>query len=149
MQGKILVVDDDQNQLKAFCLTLIQAGFSISTAANGIDAIKKVQSESPDLIVMDVMMPELDGFAVCETLRDNPSTASIPVLLMTGLCSHISRLAGLESGATDYITKPFDPEQLVSKVESMMCKRSVPPGTKAAQPSTNAQPSKHISISPP
>jgi DNA-binding response OmpR family regulator len=75
---------------------------------------------SPDLIVLDVMMPELDGFAVCETLRGNPATASIPVLMLTGLCSHISRLVAYESGATDYVIKPFDAEQLVSKVEKLL-----------------------------
>ena len=79
---------------------------------------------SPDLIIMDVMMPELDGFAVCETLRGNPATASIPVLMLTGLCSHISRLVGYESGATDYVIKPFDADQLVSKVEKLLYQQS-------------------------
>jgi DNA-binding response OmpR family regulator len=124
MRGKVLVVDDDPNQLEVICLNLIQAGFAIGTATNGIDALKKAQSVAPDLIILDVMMPQVDGFTVCETLRENPATAAIPIVILTGLCSHISRLAGLESGATDYILKPFEPEQLVSKVEEL-CRPAV------------------------
>ena len=96
------------------------AGFAIGTAANGIDALKKARTVSPDLILLDVMMPGLDGFAVCETLRGNPATASIPILMLTGLCSHISQLVAFESGATDYLIKPFNPEELVSKVEKLL-----------------------------
>jgi len=114
------VVEDDPDQLEVIRFTLKNAGFAVGTATNGIDAVKKAQTVSPDLIVMDVMMPELDGFAVCETLRGNPATASIPIFMLTGLCSHISRLVGYESGATDYVIKPFDAEQLVSRVEKLL-----------------------------
>jgi DNA-binding response OmpR family regulator len=120
MRKKILVVEDDPDQLEVIRFTLKNAGFAVGTATNGIDALKKAQTVSPDLIVMDVMMLELDGFAVCETLRGSPATASIPVLMLTGLCSHISRLVAYESGATDYVIKPFDTEQLVSKVEKLL-----------------------------
>jgi DNA-binding response OmpR family regulator len=120
MRKKILVVEDDPDQLEVVRFTLKNAGYAIGTATNGIDALKKAQTVSPDLIIMDVMMPELDGFAVCETLRGNPATASIPVLMLTGLCSHISRLVAYESGATDYVIKPFDADQLVSKVEKLL-----------------------------
>jgi DNA-binding response OmpR family regulator len=108
---------------------LIKAGFTIGTATNGVDALKKARSVSPDLIILDVVIPELDGFAVCETLRGNPATASVPILMLTGLRSHISRQTGFDSGATDFITKPFDPEQLVSKVEELLCQSSVPSKT--------------------
>ena len=124
MRKKILVVEDDPDQLEVVRFTLKNAGFAVGTATNGIDALKKAQTVSPDLIIMDVMMPELDGFAVCETLRGNPATASIPVLMLTGLCSHISRLVGYESGATDYVIKPFDADQLVSKVEKLLYQSS-------------------------
>ena len=120
MQKKILVVEDDPDQLEVIRFTLKNAGFAVGTATNGIDAVKKAQTVSPDLIMLDVMMPELDGFAVCETLRGNPATASIPILMLTGLCSHISRLVGYESGATDYVIKPFDSEQLVTRVEKLL-----------------------------
>jgi len=124
MQKKILVVEDDPDQLEVVLFTLKNAGFAVGTATNGIDALKKARTVSPDLIILDVMMPELDGFAVCETLRGKPATASIPVLMLTGLCSHISRLVAYESGATDYVIKPFDAEQLVSKVEKLLCQPS-------------------------
>jgi DNA-binding response OmpR family regulator len=120
MRRKVLVVEDDPDQLEVTRLSLKAAGFAIGTAANGIDALKKARTVSPDLILLDVMMPGLDGFAVCETLRGNPATASIPILMLTGLCSHISQLVAFESGATDYLIKPFHPEELVSKVEKLM-----------------------------
>jgi len=119
MRRKVLVVEDDPDQLEVTRLSLKAAGFAIGTAANGIDALKKARTVSPDLILLDVMMPGLDGFAVCETLRGNPATASIPILMLTGLCSHISQLVAFESGATDYLIKPFHPEELVSKVEKL------------------------------
>ena len=122
MRKKILVVEDDPDQLEVIRFTLKNAGFAVGTAINGIDALKKAQTVSPDLIVMDVMMPELDGFAVCETLRENPATASIPVLMLTGLCSHISQLVAFDAGATDYLIKPYVPEELVSKVEKLLCR---------------------------
>ena len=137
MRKKILVVEDDPDQLEVVRFTLKNAGFAIGTATNGIDALKKAQTVSPDLIILDVMMPELDGFAVCETLRGNPATASIPILMLTGLCSHISRLVAYESGATDYVIKPFDAEQLVSKVEKLLCQ---PPGASKAPGKSGSKP---------
>jgi len=137
MRKKILVVEDDPDQLEVVRFTLKNAGFAIGTATNGIDALKKAQTVSPDLMILDVMMPELDGFAVCETLRGNPATASIPILMLTGLCSHISRLVGYESGATDYVIKPFDSEQLVSKVEKLLyqpSEASKTPGKPGSKP---------------
>jgi DNA-binding response OmpR family regulator len=121
MQRKILVVEDDPDQLEAIRTNLKEAGFDTGTATNGVEALEKAHSVSPDLIVLDVMMPELDGFAVCVTLREDSATASIPILMLTGLCSYISQLAGIESGANDYMVKPFDPEQLVSKVNALLC----------------------------
>jgi DNA-binding response OmpR family regulator len=120
MRRKVLVVEDDPDQLEVTRLSLKAAGFAIGTASNGIDALKKAQTVAPDLILLDVMMPGLNGFAVCETLRENPATASIPVLMLTGLCSHISQLVAFESGATDYLIKPFVPEELVAKVEKLL-----------------------------
>ncbi len=126
MQKKILVVEDEPDQLELVRSCLKKAGFDISTATNGIDGIKKARSGSPDLIVLDVMMPEMDGFAVCVTLREDDATASIPILMLTGLCSYISQLTGFESGATDYLVKPFEAEQLLSKVEALLGQPSVP-----------------------
>src|ERR1044072_1402759 len=105
------------------------AGHSINTAANGVDALKKARSMEPDLIVLDVMMPELDGFAVCEILRRDPATALTPILMLTALSSELGRVAGLGSGASDFVTKPFSPRLLVQRIEELLQKTSAIPQT--------------------
>lgn len=122
MRRKILVVEDDPDQLEVIRLSLKAAGFAIGTAANGTDALVKTRSISPDLIILDLMLPGLNGFDVCESLRRDPATASVPIIILTGLCSQFGRFAGLESGANDFLHKPFDPQQLVSKVEKLLCR---------------------------
>jgi len=120
MRKKILVVDDNKDLVEVLRLSLKHAGFSIATATNGIEALKKARSVSPDLILLDLMLPELDGFAVCETLRKDPTTASIPILILSGLTSQLARLAGLESGGTEFIAKPMNPGSLVSRIKTML-----------------------------
>jgi DNA-binding response OmpR family regulator len=127
MRKKILVVDDDAELVELIGFNLKQAGFSIGTACNGVEAIKKAHSLEPDLIVLDVMMPELDGFAVCEILRRDPLTARLPILMLTALSSELGRLAGLGSGATDFVTKPFSPRLLVQRIEELLQKTSNTP----------------------
>ncbi len=116
MRKKILIVEDDTDLLEMLRLSFKGAGFSIATATNGIEALKKVRSLRPDLVVLDLVLPELDGFAVCEILRKDGATSTVPVIMLTGLSSEFTRFAGLESGATDYVTKPVTPTELVSKV---------------------------------
>jgi two-component system, OmpR family, alkaline phosphatase synthesis response regulator PhoP len=124
MRKKILVVDDDAELVELVSFNLKQAGYAVGTAANGVDAIKKAHSLTPDLIVLDVMMPELDGFAVCEILRRDTSTALIPIMMLTALSSELGRMAGLGSGATDFLTKPFSPRLLVARIEELLKKAS-------------------------
>ena len=124
MRKKILVVDDEAEIVELVSFSLKQAGYSIGTAFNGMDAIKKARSLEPDLIVLDVMMPELDGFAVCEILRRDPATASIPIMMLTALSSELGRVAGLGSGASDFVTKPFSPRLLVQRIEELLQKAS-------------------------
>jgi DNA-binding response OmpR family regulator len=149
MRRKILVVEDDADQLELVRLTLEKAGFAIGTAANGSDALVKTHSISPDLIILDLMLPGLNGFDICETLRKNPATASVPIIMLTGLCSQFGRLAGLESGASDFLTKPFKVEELVSKVDKLLRTRrsskakvqnELEPRLKGSCPSLAAQP---------
>jgi len=125
MQKKILVVDDDAEMVELLSFSLKQAGFCIGTASNGVDALKKARSLKPDLIVLDVMMPELDGFAVCEILRRDPATASLPIMMLTALSSELGRLAGLGSGASDFLSKPFSPRLLVGKIEELLKSTSI------------------------
>ena len=122
MRKKILVVDDDAELVELLSFNLKQAGYVIGTASNGADALKRVRSFEPDLIVLDVMMPELDGFAVCEILRRDPTTAAIPILMLTALSSELGRLAGLGSGASDFMSKPFSPRLIVARVEDLLKK---------------------------
>ena len=120
MRRKILVVEDDPDQLEIISLSLKAAGFAIGTAANGTDALVKTRSISPDLIILDLMLPGLNGFDVCESLRRDPATASVPIIILTGMRTQFGRFAGLESGANDFLLKPFNPDQLVSKVEKLL-----------------------------
>lgn len=117
---KILVVEDEVDFLELLRLRFRDEGFAIATATNGLEAVKKARTLLPDLILLDVMLPELDGFAVCEILRKDAATASIPVVMLTGLCGQLTRCAGIESGATDFVTKPTTPDEIVSKVKGML-----------------------------
>jgi DNA-binding response OmpR family regulator len=124
MRKKILIVEDNSDLLELLRLSFKAAGFSIATANNGIDAIKKTRSLNPDLILLDLILPELDGFAVCEILRRDPETTGVPIVMLTGLSSQFTRYAGLESGATEFVTKPMSPEQLVGKVKGLLSARA-------------------------
>jgi DNA-binding response OmpR family regulator len=122
MRKKILVVDDDAELVELVGFNLKQAGYEVGTAGDGVEALKKARSLMPDLIILDVMMPELDGFAVCEILRRDSTTAAIPIIMLTALSSELGRMAGLGSGATDFLSKPFSPRLLVERVEDLLKK---------------------------
>jgi DNA-binding response OmpR family regulator len=127
MSNRILVVDDDADFVELLSFNLQKAGFIVGTAADGVEAIKKVRSLNPDLIVLDLMLPELDGLAVCEVLRREPVTRSIPVIMVTAVSGGLGRLAGLDAGANEYITKPFSLKQLVGRIQQMLEGISLPP----------------------
>jgi DNA-binding response OmpR family regulator len=116
MQKKVLVVEDDHDLVELLCFNLKKAGFATGTASDGVEALKKARSLLPDLIILDLMLPELDGFAVCEILRRDPATAGVPIIMLTALSSQLAKMAGFESGANDYVTKPFRIEDLISRV---------------------------------
>lgn len=120
MQNKILIVDDNNDLLTVLRLGFSKSGYVVRTADNGADALKKVRSFAPDLILLDLVMPEMDGFAVCEILKKNRETADIPVVVLSGLSSQLSRFAGLESGANEYLTKPFNFNELLSRVKGVL-----------------------------
>ncbi len=100
--------------------TLRKEGFLIGTATDGIEALNKARSIRPDLILLDLLLPELNGFAVCETLRRNSATASIPVIIVSALSTQFSRLAGLDARAIDFIPKPFSPKTLVARIKQTL-----------------------------
>ena len=114
------MVEDDPDLVELLSFNLRGCGFVVSASGDGVDALKKARSIVPDLILLDLMLPQLDGFGVCEILRRDPATAGIPIIMVTAMSSQFARLAGLEAGANDYITKPFSPKQLIARVQEML-----------------------------
>jgi CheY-like chemotaxis protein len=109
VKAKVLVVDDEPDVLDLVSYNLGQAGFLVETAADGADGLRKARSVSPDLILLDLMLPEMDGLEVCKLLRRDPKTNTIPIIMLTARAGEIDRIVGLELGATDYVPKPFSP----------------------------------------
>lgn len=124
MRRKILLVDDDPYLLEVLTCTFNRAGYSTVTAGNGVDALELAHSFSPDLIVLDLMLPEKDGFSVCESLRRERATSCIPVIMLTGMISQLSRFVGMSCGADDYVMKPITPEEFLQKVQNFFAERS-------------------------
>src|SRR3981189_2303949 len=120
MTQKILVVDDEPDLVELVAFNLKAEGFEVITARNGVEALDQARGAHPDLIVLDLMLPELDGLAVCEILHRLPATALIPIIMLTAWKSEISRLIGLNTGAEDYLTKPFSPRDLVQRVNQTL-----------------------------
>ncbi len=119
-QGKVLVVDDEVYILHILDFSLGAEGFDVITAADGEQALARARSERPDLIVMDIMMPRLDGYETCKRLKSDPGTKDIPVLLLTARGREEDRKRGMEAGANDYMTKPFSPNKLIGRVSEML-----------------------------
>lgn len=125
MLPKALVVDDEADVVELVAYALVKGGFEVIAADNGWNALEKARLYQPDVIVLDLMMPELDGFEVCRTLRREIAMAGIPILLLTAHRGEMVRLAGLEAGAWDYLTKPFAPKELLARVNQMIRKAHV------------------------
>jgi two-component system, OmpR family, alkaline phosphatase synthesis response regulator PhoP len=117
---KILLVDDEPDILEILSYNLSAEGYSISTASNGLEAVKKAKKHQPHLIIMDVMMPEMDGIEACEKIRTLPELKDTVITFLTARGEDYSQVAGFEAGADDYITKPIKPKVLVSKIKSLL-----------------------------
>jgi len=127
MPKKILIVDDDPDFVEAVTMILRPKKFEVVTAYNGKEGLEKVKAEHPDLVVLDVMMPEKDGYSVCKELKSDPKWNHIPILLLTGVVSHIpttryTQEMGMETEADDYLDKPVEPEALVKRIEVLLSK---------------------------
>ncbi len=120
MKAKILVVDDEPDALELVEFNLRQAGYEVAGAEDGAEALETARATLPDLIVLDVMLPEMSGIEVCKVLRRDPATAGIPIIMLTAKASEIDRVLGLELGADDYVTKPFSPRELVLRVKNVL-----------------------------
>ena len=120
LKQKILIVDDEPEAVELVEFNLKQAGFEVATAADGEAALKQAKAHLPALVVLDLMLPEIDGLEVCKLLRRDPTTAKIPIIMLTAKAAEIDRVLGLELGADDYVTKPFSPRELVLRVRKIL-----------------------------
>jgi two-component system KDP operon response regulator KdpE len=114
---RIMVVDDEERMVRFIRLNLEHDGFQVTDAFNGTQAIQKLRSSLPDLIILDIMMPDIDGFEVLKMIRE---ISSVPVIMLTAMGEEEDRVRGLELGADDYVTKPFSPRELVSRVKAVL-----------------------------
>lgn len=119
-KGKILVVDDEINITQILEFSIGAEGYEVLTALNGEDAVDRARRELPDLIILDVMMPKIDGYEACRILKANPLTKNIPVILLTAKGRDIDKRLGYEVGAADYIIKPFSPNKLIDRIHEVL-----------------------------
>lgn len=117
---RILVVDDEPDAVELLEHNLRSQGYAVSTAADGFEALQKAATTIPDLIILDLMMPEMDGLEVCKRLRGNPNTARVNILMLTAKTTEIDRVLGFELGADDYVVKPFSLRELMLRVKSLL-----------------------------
>src|SRR4051812_31243533 len=122
MKPKILVVDDEPDALEILGFKLKEAGFVPLFAKDGQRALAVARDERPALIVLDLMLPEIDGLEVCKILRRDPTMAAIPILMLTARAAEMDRVLGLELGADDYVTKPFSPRELVLRIKKLLAR---------------------------
>ncbi len=120
MTGSVLVVDDEPNIVLSLEFLLKQAGFRVRMASNGEAALAAIAEDPPDLVLLDVMIPGRDGYAVCQAIRANPAWQGVRVLMLTAKGSEIQREKGLSLGADDYVTKPFSTRELVDRIRRML-----------------------------
>jgi len=120
MKPRILVVDDEPEAVELVEFNLKQAGFTVVTARDGREALKQARVNPPALVVLDLMLPEVDGLEVCKLLRRDAVTAGLPILMLTAKAAELDRVLGLELGADDYVTKPFSPRELVLRIKKIL-----------------------------
>jgi DNA-binding response OmpR family regulator len=120
MAKRILIVEDDPSVLRAISYMLEKEGYSVLTAMNGLEGLKKAKEESPDLLVLDVMLPGIDGFEICHRLRAESLTAKLPILMLSAKGQAADKSMGLGVGADEYLTKPVERTVLLGKIEALL-----------------------------
>ncbi len=123
MTKKILIIEDDPAISRLVDYTLRHEGYEIITASNGVEGINKAHKEAPDVIILDVMLPGMDGFEVCHRLRDEPDTASVLILMFSAKAQEIDKNTGIKVGADDYLPKPAAPAEIVRRVSILLAKK--------------------------
>jgi len=149
MRQTILVVDDEPDIVEIIQYNLEKSGFDVIVAADGPAALEKARDETPDLIVLDLMLPGLEGTDVCRILKQDERTRSIPILMLTAKSEEIDRIIGLELGADDYVVKPFSPREIALRIRNILRRRSAPeaPGPVRAGPLVIDVEGHHVSVS--
>ncbi len=122
----ILIVEDEKDIVDLIAYHLKQSGFSVLTAMDGASGLERARKERPGLIVLDLMLPEMDGKDVCRALKSDPLTRPIPILMLTAKAEEMDRVIGFELGADDYVTKPFSPRELVLRVKAILRRKETP-----------------------
>jgi DNA-binding response OmpR family regulator len=126
--NRILVVEDDKDIADLIAHSLQKAGYAVDTMASGSTVLARVRATPPDAIVLDLMLPGMDGLLVCQALRGDPGTAAVPIIMLTARGEEADRIRGLELGADDYVTKPFSPKELTARVGALL-RRAQRPAT--------------------
>jgi phosphate regulon transcriptional regulator PhoB len=120
MGGRVLIVEDEPDIRELLAFHLEREGYHVTRSRTGADALRQVRARPPDLILLDLMLPELGGLDVCRRLRQDPRTASVPIVMLTARGEEVDRILGLELGADDYIVKPFSPKEVVARVRAVL-----------------------------
>ena len=127
---RVLVVEDDRDIAELVERYLQKAGFSIELLSSGRDALKAIADRTPDLLILDLMLPHVDGLEICRAVRSEPRTAAIPIIMLTARADESERIVGLEIGADDYVAKPFSPNELVARVRALLRRTQRQPETR-------------------
>jgi two-component system phosphate regulon response regulator PhoB len=123
MSERILIVDDEEDLVELVRVNLSQAGYVVDSARSGNEAIQKLRSSPPDLLVLDLMLPDLTGTEICRRIRADAGLADLPIIMLTAKSEEVDRIVGLELGADDYVTKPFSPRELALRVRALLRRR--------------------------
>src|ERR1700680_3556778 len=146
MATRILIVEDDPDIAELVARYLDKAGFVSQRASSGKDALQAIAARPPDLLVLDLMLPHVDGLEICRRLRASEPTAAIPIIMLTARAEESERIVGLELGADDYLAKPFSPNELVARVRALLRRtnRSAPAATALAYGSIAVDTDRHV-----
>ena len=125
MEHKVLIIEDDPATSRLVEYSLRHAGYQVIRAANGLEGIRMARSEAPDLVILDVMLPGLDGYEICHRLKADAATARLPILMFSAKAQEIDRNTGLKVGADEYLTKPAAPADIVGRVQKLLAKRDL------------------------
>ncbi|WP_243312256.1 response regulator [Fundidesulfovibrio agrisoli] len=116
----VLLVEDDEDILQLLEYNFQNAGFAVTTSRDGLDALTRIRRQRPDLVLLDIMLPGADGFEVCRSIKRDPKTAQVPVIMLTARGEEVDRIVGLELGADDYVVKPFSPRELILRARAVL-----------------------------